>query len=127
RSAGGQQAAVRRMQHSLGAAEDAIREIEAERDRLARDVATLHDAINNAAREAFAERKRHRAEESAEAQRADRAEAELVKVREQLAEAEASALRYANWLADAQRACGAPNWPALPETIRDRISAAHAA
>ncbi|MGW8374284.1 hypothetical protein [Streptomyces sp. ODS28] len=48
RSAGGQQAAVRRAQHRLDAAEEAIREIEADRDQLAREV--------------LAERRRHRAE-----------------------------------------------------------------
>lgn len=127
RSAGGQQAAVRRLQHRLDAAEQAIVETEAERDRLAGDVAALHAGLNQAVREAFAERRRHRTEEAAEARRADTAEAELAKVREQYAEAEAGALRYANWLAAAQRECGAPDWSALPETIRARLAAAHTA
>ncbi|MFD8948974.1 hypothetical protein ACFV0B_08995 [Streptomyces xanthophaeus] len=47
-------------------------------------------------------------------QRADDAEQEL-------AETEATALRWANYLVDAQRACGAPNWPALADTIRASV------
>ncbi|KAF0795858.1 hypothetical protein [Streptomyces sp. FR-008] len=39
-----------------------LRAVEAHRDRLARDVEAMHDGINQAAHEAFAERKRHRAE-----------------------------------------------------------------
>ncbi|UWM52088.1 hypothetical protein N0X72_25420 [Streptomyces carpaticus] len=39
---------------------DAWPELVAERDRLARDVATLHDGINAAAREALAQRREHR-------------------------------------------------------------------
>lgn len=33
-------------------------------------------------------------------------------------EEEATSLRYANYLAAAQRACGAPNWPALAATVK---------
>ncbi|MFE5895910.1 hypothetical protein ACFQ67_00520 [Streptomyces sp. NPDC056488] len=69
RESGGQQAAVRRAQERLAAAERAIVELEAERDRLARDVEVMHDGINQAAREAFAERKKHRAAQEAIRQR----------------------------------------------------------
>ncbi|MFD9152378.1 hypothetical protein ACFWDF_35115, partial [Streptomyces diastaticus] len=39
-----------------------LRTVQAERDRLARTVEDMHDGINQTAREAFAERKRHRGE-----------------------------------------------------------------
>ncbi|WP_432194737.1 hypothetical protein [Streptomyces sp. bgisy027] len=42
------------------AADAEIRRLEGERDRLARDVEAMHDGINNAAREAFAQRRQHR-------------------------------------------------------------------
>ncbi|MEV7991579.1 hypothetical protein AB0O67_06595 [Streptomyces sp. NPDC086077] len=42
--------------------EQQLATVKAERDRLGRDVEAMHDGINQAAREAFAERKRHRAE-----------------------------------------------------------------
>lgn len=103
-SAGGQQAAVRRLQHRLDAAEQAIVETEAERDRLARD--------------AFDERKRHRADMREADRRSDEAEARAVRAEQQRAEDEATALRYANYLVAAQQACGAPNWKALPDQIR---------
>lgn len=62
RAAGGQQAAARRLQHRLDAAEQAIieTETEAERDRLARD--------------AFDERKRHRTDMREADRRSDEAE-----------------------------------------------------
>ncbi|WP_371652481.1 MULTISPECIES: hypothetical protein [unclassified Streptomyces] len=40
------------------------------------------------------------------------------KAEQQAAEHEAAALRYASYLVDAQRECGAPNWPALPDAIK---------
>ncbi|MCM2420290.1 hypothetical protein [Streptomyces sp. RKAG293] len=113
RSAGGAQATVSRLRWQLAAAEQAIVETEADRDRLAQQAA--------------AERRRSRAEAAEQEQRAELAEAALAAVRAQLAEAEAAGLRYANYLAAAQRACGAPNWPALADTIRDRIHPGQAA
>lgn len=44
RSAGGQQAAAMRLHHTLAAAEDAIREIEAERDQAAAEAEALRVA-----------------------------------------------------------------------------------
>ncbi|MFE7115476.1 hypothetical protein ACFU99_08650 [Streptomyces sp. NPDC057654] len=46
------------------------------------------------------------------------AEERAEKVEQQLAEAEETSLRHARYLADAQRACGAPDWPSLAATIR---------
>ncbi|MFF4701265.1 hypothetical protein [Streptomyces chattanoogensis] len=84
RAAGGQQAAVRRLQHRLDAAEQAIVEIEAERDSLARDVTSLHDGLNQAAREAFAERKRHRADIHEADRRLGKAEARAERAEQQV-------------------------------------------
>ncbi|RLU85872.1 hypothetical protein CTZ27_26250 [Streptomyces griseocarneus] len=121
RTTGGQNAAVRRLQARVEAAEQAIVETEADRDRLARDVATLHDALGATAREAFAERKRHRAEVYEAHLLLETAEARAEQAEQQLAEQEAVALRYGNWLADAQRECGAPNWPQLAATVRAAV------
>lgn len=44
RSAGGQQAAAMRLHHTLAAAEDAIREVEAERDQVAAEAEALRQA-----------------------------------------------------------------------------------
>ncbi|MFJ6748291.1 hypothetical protein ACIQNI_08885 [Streptomyces sp. NPDC091266] len=104
RAAGGQQAAVRRLQHRLAAAEQAIVEAEAERDRLTR--------------EAFDERKRHRADMREADRRSDEAETRALRAEQLHAENEATALRYANYLVAAQQACGARNWRAIPEQIR---------
>lgn len=104
RAAGGQQAAARRLQHRLDAAEQAIIETEAERDRLARD--------------AFDERKRHRTDMREADRRSDEAEGRAERAEQQRAEHEATALRYANYLVAAQQACGAPNWKALSDQIR---------
>ncbi|MEU7163124.1 hypothetical protein AB0A70_00490 [Streptomyces morookaense] len=121
RTAGGYSAAVRRLHAKVEAADAAIVETEAERDRLARDIATLHDGLNIAAREAFAERKRHRAEVYEAHLLVETAEARAERAEQKLAEQEATALRYANWLVDAQQACGAPNWPQLADTVRAAI------
>ncbi|OAR22382.1 hypothetical protein A8W25_22270 [Streptomyces sp. ERV7] len=72
------------------------------------------------------EQQRTRAAEAAiveaEEHAQERAEQQLAKrvqeAEQRAAEHEAAALRYANYLAAAQRECGAPNWPALPDTIK---------
>ncbi|WP_404959043.1 hypothetical protein [Streptomyces sp. 147326] len=46
---------------------------------------------------------------------------------QQLAQEEATSLRYANWLAATQRECGAPNWRALPATVKALAEAARRA
>ncbi|WP_432001760.1 hypothetical protein [Streptomyces sioyaensis] len=51
-------------------------------------------------------------------QRIDAAEQAIVE-----AEEEADALRYANYLAAAQRACGTPDWPSLSDHIAARMRA----
>lgn len=55
--------------------------IEAERDRLARDVEAMHDGINNAAREAYAQRRQHRQALAEQRARLDQVLAVLAHVR----------------------------------------------
>lgn len=97
------------------AADAAIREAEAERDRLARVVQDMHDGINRTAHEAFAERKRHR-----EAEQALRDQYE-----QQLADARAAVDRVRTLAADA-RARGLLIHPAAVEAALD-VDQAHAA
>ncbi|MCR8576177.1 hypothetical protein [Streptomyces sp. Isolate_219] len=75
-----------------------------------------------AAEAAIVEAEQH-AQERAEQRLGERVE----KAEQQAAEHEAAALRYANHLADAQRACGAPNWPTLPGTVKALAGRARAA
>lgn len=127
RVAGGQQAAAHRAQQRLDAAEQAIRETEAERDRLGRHVTTLHDKLDAAGRAALDVRTHHRAE-LAEVRRLVEVATARAENTEQLRVGEAAnALRFANYLADAQRACGAADWPTLPEQVRALANRAHQA
>ncbi|MFI0906785.1 hypothetical protein ACH4TE_25165 [Streptomyces sioyaensis] len=123
RAAGGQQAAVRRMQQRIDAAEQAIVETE---QHAARCEATL--ASIRAAR-TWADVWAHLGmlyglapEQAGQEARARRTEAER-RAEEQRAEEETNALRYANYLAAAQRACGAPDWPSLADHIAARLRA----
>jgi hypothetical protein len=108
-------------------------DVETERDRLARTVNDLHDGINAAAREAFDERKRHRAELLD-------AEAALARLEELLREARAGAAvadeLYRGWMGRAEdaEAALAPALVAVVElrdtarTLRatlDRVPAEH--
>ncbi|MDN3056197.1 hypothetical protein PH213_16915 [Streptomyces sp. SRF1] len=117
RAAGGQQAAVRREQQRVAAAEAAIVEAEQHAADVAEQLRQYRAVYGPEAITTY----------QAAVRRAEEAEARAARIEEQRAEEEARAIRYANWLAAAQRECGAPNWPALPETIRDRIAAAPAA
>jgi len=117
RAAGGQQAAVRREQQRLDAAEQAI--VEAEQ-HAARCEATL-DSIRAA--RTWADVWAHLGmfyglapEQAGQEARIRRTAAER-HADERHAEEEARATRYANWLAAAQRVCGAPNWPSLADHI----------
>ncbi|MEU7046058.1 hypothetical protein AB0A77_34080 [Streptomyces varsoviensis] len=117
----------------------AVAELAADRDRLARDVAAAErDIVEAEQRTEQAEQQlaairveleeSHRRRNDARADRrnaeheARRAEDTLARTRKQLAEAEETSLRYARHLAAAQRACGAPDWPTLAATIRDRTA-----
>jgi hypothetical protein len=63
------------------AADAEIRRLEGERDRLARDVEAMHDGINAAAREAFAQRRQHRDALAEQRARVDQVCAVLARVR----------------------------------------------
>lgn len=117
RAAGGQQAAVRREQQRVAAAEAAIVEAEQHAADVAEQLRQYRAVYGPEAITTY----------QAAVRRAEEAEASAARAEEQRADEEALALRYANWLAAAQRECGAPNWPALPETIRDRVAAVQAA
>lgn len=114
RESGGQQAAVRREQQRLAAAEQAIVEAEKQLTEQARAHAEQL-AVRTRTVNVWAQDARQAREEQ------QRTEAVLARVREQLAESEAAGLRWANYLADAQRACGAPHWPGLPDAIRATV------
>ncbi|MDX2986335.1 hypothetical protein [Streptomyces caniscabiei] len=63
------------------AADAEIRRLEGERDRLARDVEAMHDGINAAAREAFAQRRQHRHALAEQRARVNQVRAVLARVR----------------------------------------------
>ncbi|MGW1770656.1 hypothetical protein [Streptomyces sp. NPDC002104] len=106
---------------------DALRVlVEAERaegDRARREAAGQQAAVRREQqRLAAAEQAIVEAEQRAEdAEQALAAIERHPAVEEQLAESEAAGLRWANYLVAAQNACGAPNWPALPDTIRASV------
>ncbi|MFG3118680.1 hypothetical protein ACGF4C_30455 [Streptomyces sp. NPDC048197] len=121
RSAGGQQAAVRRMQQRLDAAEQAIVEAEQHAARSEAALASIRAARTWA--DVWTPLGMFYGlapEQAGQEARARRTEAER-RAEERCAEEEAAATRYANWLAAAQRACGAPNWSALAEHIAARL------
>ncbi|MCL6302843.1 hypothetical protein [Streptomyces kronopolitis] len=121
RAAGGQQAAVRRMQQRIDAAEQAIVETEQHASRCEATLAGIRAART------WADVWAHLGmfyglapEQAGQEARARRTEAER-RAEEQRAEREEHALRYANYLAAAQRACGAPDWPSLADHIAARL------
>ncbi|MFI5808898.1 hypothetical protein [Streptomyces sp. NPDC051561] len=110
RECGGQQAAVRREQQRVAAAEEAMRQAEEQARAYAEQLGVRTRSLSmwaHEAREAHGEQQR--------------AEAALARVREQLDDVEALTTRLAAYCVAAQNASGAPNWPALPDAIRATV------
>ncbi|MFJ6707010.1 MULTISPECIES: hypothetical protein [unclassified Streptomyces] len=107
RTAGGAQAAAAQLRSRITAAEAAIVETEQRTEEAEGTVAALRAELRDV---------RLRRDDA----RAGRDDAERALDRERAGrrEAEESATRFAGYLVAAQNACGAPNWPALPEAIR---------
>ncbi|KUF19575.1 hypothetical protein [Streptomyces silvensis] len=74
-------AAIVEAEQRTEAVEEQLARTQAERDRLARDVEAMHDGINQAAREAYGERRQHRQALAEQRARLDQVLAVLARVR----------------------------------------------